>query len=182
MKTPPRRVHGIDTMRTASGHDDDADIRRMFEAGSSSWVGPMPRASESRWSRAHARGRGFGRAVKLAGVGVGFTVLIFGTVTLAASAGSPGGPGASMTRLMSQLRAGVSETPAAREQPPVGNPSPGVPGTGDAALGAATSATQKPRPMGTTESEATRSGSIRPGPTPTVSAPPTPGPSGPHDE
>jgi hypothetical protein len=105
-------------------HDEDPEIRDLIERGSSSWSGPSPRAGQARWAIAGERGRGAGRVMGLAAAGAGFTLLICGSVLLAAAAVSPAGA-ASVTRVVSGVFVGSSRaTPTAEPSAsPIGSPS-----------------------------------------------------------
>jgi hypothetical protein len=133
-------------MRVERFDDDDLDIGWMVRDASSTWIGPSPRASQSRWAGGAQPLRQVGRAVKVSGVAVAFTAIIFLSVVFAAVAVTPGDTGTPMTKLtngVSHVFAGgaaasPSQAPAipASAQSPTGvTPRPGTaPLTGPSSL------------------------------------------------
>ena len=121
MKTPPRRVHLVDTMRT--GHlDDELEIRWLILDASSTWTGPSPRQDQSRWAAPNEGRRRLSGGVRFAAYGVAYTVVVFVGVMLAATAVSPGSPAKSVTTMMSHVFAG-SVTASPNEGPAKSSPS-----------------------------------------------------------
>jgi hypothetical protein len=155
-------------MRTE--HDVNQDLRELIERGSASWSGPGPRAGRSRWSEVAERPRRARRAVGWSAASAGFTLVILGTVLLAAVAVSPGGA-ASMTRIVSQAFVGSSR-PTPSVDPAATPPASPTARPGPVASPTATVAVPKATAAPYREGEGRR-----PTPQPGASAQPSPSPS-----
>jgi hypothetical protein len=102
-------------MRVERFEDDDLDIGWMVRSASSTWIGPNPRASQSRWGADAGPGRQVGRAVKLSAAAVAFTAVIFGSLLFAAVTVTPGDTVTPVTKLtngMSHVFAGAVASPS----------------------------------------------------------------------
>jgi hypothetical protein len=150
-------------MRVGRFDDDDLDIGWMVRDASSSWIGPSPRAAQSRWAGGAQPLRQVGRAVKVSAAAVAFAAVIFVSVVFAAIAVTPGATGTPMTKLtngVSHVFAGGAVAspsqppaiPAAAQSPTAVGPRPGTaPSTGSSPLskrgpGPAPSPTSRPTP------------------------------------
>lgn len=105
MKRPPRRVFVVDT-ESSESTNDELDIGLIVSEGSSSWTGPSPRVSQSRWAAAAEPRRRVGRSVRLVAFGVASAAVIVVGVAVAAVTVSPRGPAGSVIDLMSHEFAG----------------------------------------------------------------------------
>jgi hypothetical protein len=133
-------------MRVERFDDDDLDIGWMVRDASSTWIGPSPRAGQSRWSGGAQPLRQVGRAVKVSGAALAFTAIIFVSVIFAAVAVAPGATGTPMTKLtngVSHVFAGgavaspsqAPAIPASTQSPTAVGPRPGTaPSTGSSPL------------------------------------------------
>ena len=112
-------------MRIQRERDDD--MRELIDQAASSWSGPSPLASQSRWT---ARAAARQSALHVAGVTAAaacFTALVVG-VSMAAAWRSPWGAADSVTHLVSHVLPGTTTTPSIpvdAASPSASSPSPG---------------------------------------------------------
>src|SRR5205807_54019 len=99
----------------------------MIRQGSSTWVGPAPRARQARWATTAGR-RPMGRVPRPSFQGVLFTAVAFLTVVAVAAAVTPGGlmsiPGSVVSNVISQKGPPATATPATVSPSPTDEPGP----------------------------------------------------------
>ena len=142
-------------MRVERFEDDDLDIGWMVRSASSTWIGPNPRANQSRWGAdAGPRPRPqVGRAVKLSAAAVAFTAVIFGSLLFAAVTVTPGDTVTPVTKLtngMSHVFAGAVASPSQAPTIPASalSPSSAAPRSGTTPLtGPSSRSTRGPTPV-----------------------------------
>ena len=155
--------------------DDDDDIRRLVERGSSTWVGPSPSARQSRWAADDKPRRRM--SVGLAAAGFGVAALLTGSLALVGTSRSPDGAASSVMRLVSHVFSTPATVTPAPSPPVSAPPAPAAAPTPTGARPATARPSQRPSP----EPSATGAGYRRPSPSPSTSGGPAPSPS-PTDE
>src|SRR5215471_8424033 len=131
-------------------HDDD-DIRELLERGSSSWSGPSPRASQSRWA---ARAERSDRAGTLRAFAVGFALAVVAGVVVTAATDARSGAATTVMHAVSHVFPVSTELPGAPSSP-AAPPSVSLPARTPGAAVPLGSPSATPRPT------------VRPSPSPT---------------
>jgi len=157
---------------------DDDELRELLTRAATSWTGPSPLASQSRWA---ARRR---MAQTARGFAVGFALTVVAGLTLTAVTGTPGGAATEVMHYVSHAFPATPGTPAG-PAPTSASASPGRDAQTRIAVSSPTPRpTIRPAPSPRRSAEPEHRWSPLPSPAPSASAGsnPSPGPSLPPDD